>query len=591
MPATVEGDLDTVIVGGTLFDGTGGPRARVDLGLKDGRVARIDAGPLPVGPHTEVVDATGLWVMPGFIDFHTHYDVEVELSPQLDESLRHGVTTVTVGSCSLSAAMGQPEDIADIFCRVEAVPRALVLPLLEARKTWDDYPSYLEHLDTLPLGPNVTSFVGHSNLRMQTMGFSRSVDAHAEPTAAELSRMERLLADGLDAGCLGLSIQTLPWDKLDGDRERSKPLPSYFARWGEYRRLTRLLRRRGRVFQGVPNVTTKVNVLLFLWESVGLLRRALKTTVISLMDIRANRQLWWQIPLLTRLFNRCLGADFRLQALPNVFDVWADGMELVIFEELGCGTEALHLTDPVARAALMRDPAYRARFRKEWSALLSPRVYHRNMAYTEVLACPDPSLVGCSFAQIAEARGQDAVDVFLDLMAQHGASLRWYSVMANDRPGPLQAIVSHPDVLIGFSDAGAHLRQMAHYNYPLRLLKLVRDAELAGRPFMTVERAVHRVTGEVGRWFGLDAGELRVGCAADLVLVRPEALDEALDLAVEADFPVPAGAPPLRRLVRRNPRAVPAVFVSGRRAVTDGEVEPQVGHVRGFGRVLRAMDR
>ncbi len=576
---------DTVITGALVFDGRGEPGIRAHVGLRDGRVAAISQAALPVGPGTEVVDAAGLWLMPGFIDFHTHYDVEVELSPQLDESLRHGVTTITVGSCSLSAALGEPEDIADIFCRVEAVPRSVVLPLLEAHKTWDGYPEYLAHLDTLPLGPNVTSFVGHSNLRMHTMGFARSVDPDVEPTATELEAMERLLAEGLDAGCLGLSIQTLPWDKLDGSRERSKPLPSYFAHWSEYRRLTALLRARGRVFQGVPNVTTKINVLLFLWESMGLFRRALKTTIISLMDIRANRQLWWQVPLLTRLFNRFLGADFRLQALPNLFDVWADGFELVIFEELGCGTEILHLTDPAERAALLRDPEYRARFKREWRSLLAPRVYHRNMKYTQVLSCPDASAVGRSFDEIGAARGVDPVDAFLDLVAEHGPALRWYSIMANDRVGPLRAIVSHPDVLIGFSDAGAHLRQMAHYNYPLRLLKLARDAERQGEPFMTIERAVERVTGEIGRWFGLDAGELAVGRRADLVLVRPEGLDEALDATEEAEM---QGFPGLRRLVRRNPVAVPGVWVNGRRAVRDGEVLPEVGRERGFGQVLRA---
>lgn len=137
---------DTVITGALVFDGRGEPGIRAQVGLRDGRVAAISQAALPVGPGTEVVgDAAGLWLMPGFIDFHTHYDVEVELSPQLDESLRHGVTTITVGSCSLSAALGEPEDIADIFCRVEAVPRSVVLPLLEAHKTWDGYPEYLAH--------------------------------------------------------------------------------------------------------------------------------------------------------------------------------------------------------------------------------------------------------------------------------------------------------------------------------------------------------------------------------------------------------------------------------------------------------------
>src|SRR5207237_2625642 len=121
-------------------------------------------------------------------------------------------------------------------------------------------------------------------------------------------------------------------------------------------------------------------------------------------------------------------------------------------------------------------------------------------------------------------RGSDAIDAFLDLVAEHGNALRWYTVMANDRPGPLRYIVSHPDILIGFSDAGAHLRQMAHYNFPLRMLRLVREAERKGQPFMSLERAVYRLTGEIADWLGLDAGTLAPGRRPDPVVVDPEAL-------------------------------------------------------------------
>jgi hypothetical protein len=88
--------------------------------------------------------------MPGFIDFHTHYDAEVELAPSLSESVRHGVTTVVLGSCSLSLALGTPEDLADMFCRVEAIPYGTVRSLLEERKRWNTLGEYLEHLDSLP---------------------------------------------------------------------------------------------------------------------------------------------------------------------------------------------------------------------------------------------------------------------------------------------------------------------------------------------------------------------------------------------------------------------------------------------------------
>jgi N-acyl-D-aspartate/D-glutamate deacylase len=577
--------FDYCIENGLFFDGRGGPPKVRHLGIRDGIVALVSETPIAHDHAAEVIDATGRWVMPGFVDLHTHYDAEIEVAPGLSESVRHGVTTIFMGSCSLGAALGEPEDIADIFCRVEGIPRPIMLPLLQERKSWNSLGEYFEHLDQLPLGPNVASFVGHSNIRMHVMGFERSVQANEKPTQAELEQMEALLEEGLDLGYLGLSIQTLPWDKLDGDRFPARPLPSYFASWSEYRRFTRILRRRDRVFQGVPNISTKVNVLLFLLESVGVFRKSLRTTIISLMDIIADRTVHWLVPLITRFFNKFLDANFRMQALPNLFDVWSDGMQLVVFEEFGAGTEAINHVDLEERAQLLQDPDYRRRFRKQWTNFLLPKVYHRDFQYSEVLGCPDASVVGKSFAQIAEERDCHVVDAFLDLAAEHGDKLRWYSVMANDRRGPLEKISAHPDVLIGFSDAGAHLRNMAHYNFPLRLLKLAQDAEQRGEPFMTMGQAVYRVTGEIAEWFQIDAGVLDEGKRADLVVIDPTKLDERIEEAHEEKM---EGFGGLSRLVRRNDETIDAVMVNGKLAVRHGKPTSALGSEHGFGQVLRA---
>ena len=579
--------MDTLIEGGLVFDGLGRPPLRQDVHLAGGKVVALGEGPLPRPPGARVVDARGLWVVPGFVDIHTHYDAEVELAPSLGESVRHGITPVVLGSCSLSLATGTPEDLADMFCRVEAIPYATVRTLLEERKDWEGLGDYLAHLDRLPLGPNVASFIGHSALRAQVMGLERSLTRGERPRPDELARMAQQVDEGLDAGYLGLSIQTLPWDKMGGSRDfRSRPLPSTYARWSEYRHLTRALRARGRVLQGVPNVSTKVNVALFLAQSVGLWRRPLKTTVISMMDPRANRGIHRVIGAISRFFNRVLGADFRWQALPEPFDLWADGMDLVVFEEFGAGTAALHLEDPAARARLLRDPAFRRWFRRQWTSRFLPKVFHRDFNQSRILACPEPGLEGRSFADVARERGAHPVDVFLDLVAAHGAALRWYTVMANDRPEMLDEILRHPDILVGFSDAGAHLRQMAHYNFPLRLLHRVREAERRGAPLLTPEHAVHRLTGELAQWLGLDAGTLQVGARADVVLVDPAGLTAEVEQAHEAPMENFGG---LVRLVRRNAGAVRAVWVNGRHAVQDGELLPEVGRERGFGRVLRAQ--
>lgn len=175
--------FDTVLEGGLVFDGGGGPGRVASVAIAGGRVAEVSAHPNPHDRAAEVVDARGLWVTPGFLDLHTHYDAEVEVAPALSESLRHGVTSVVLGSCSLSLAIGTPEDLADMFCRVEAIPYDVVRPLLEDKKSWETLPEYLAHLDSLALGPNVATFLGPS-----AIAEGRSRRSCATPTSSSASR-------------------------------------------------------------------------------------------------------------------------------------------------------------------------------------------------------------------------------------------------------------------------------------------------------------------------------------------------------------------------------------------------------------------
>lgn len=568
---------------GTLYDGTGAPPRAADLAVRDGRVVAVaPAGTLPATG--EVVDATGLWITPGFLDPHTHYDGELALAPGLGESVRHGVTTVVVGSCSVSFVAADADDCADLFTRVEAVPRDVVLPLLRQQKTWDSPAGWRAWVERRPLGPNVASFLGHSDIRARAMGLLRAVDPAARPTAEELARMGRLVEDALDAGFLGLSSMTNPWDKLDGDRAWSRPLPSVHARGAERRALEAILRARGAIHQTAPNLVTRVNVLGMVLSSAGIGRRPLKTTLITMMDLKADPYVFWLTATLARLANGPLGGDFRWQALPVPFDLWYDGMDSVLFEEFPAGEAIRDLArDRAARERLLRDPAWRGRFRAELKKRLAPKVWHRDLADARIVDAPDPSLVGRTFAEVAHARGADPADTFLDLVAEHDTALRWHTCLANHRPEVLARILGFPGALIGFADSGAHLRNMAFYNAPLRMLKRVRDAERAGRPFMPVETAVWRLTGELADWLGLDAGHLREGDRADLVLIDPERLDDRLESPTLAPFAPGLG---FERLVNRGD-AARRVYVNGVELARDGEPLPALGAVRA-GRFLAA---
>lgn len=576
--------FDIVINNGLLFDGSRSDSTIKHIGVKDGKVALLSDAPIESSEATRVIDASGKWVMPGFLDTHTHYDAEVIASPGLKESVRHGVTTVTIGNCSISMTTLDAEDCSDLFTRVESVPREHVLPLLQEKKTWKNVREYVEYFQSQPLGPNVSSFIGHSEIRAAVLGLGRAVDGSADITESEYLQMERMLQDALQQGLLGMSAMTTSWDKLDGDRYRSASLPSTYAKWKEFRRLNAVLRKYGAIHQGAPNIVTKVNMFLFFWESMGMfIRKPLKTTLISLMDLKANPMLVSVVAPITRLINKLGNADFRWQSLPNPFEVYADGIDLVIFEEFGAGQAALHLREEVERNALMQDESYRRRFRKDYENKWGPRVWQRDFDDATVVECPDTALQGMSFGQIARQRNVHPVDLFLDLVVEFGSKLRWHTIIANYRKDRLERLVSNPSLLISFADSGAHIRNMAYYNFPLRLLKLAYDAQQEGRNIMRMEDAVWRVTGELADWFGIDAGYIKQGARADIVVLNPEGLTQKLDVYHEAPIEEFGG---IERMVNRNEGLVEQVLINGQVAFENEQIVDALGKQQGFGQFL-----
>jgi len=580
---------DVIVRNGLWFDGTGRPPQVRTLGIRDGVVATVSAKPLDETGCPEVIDAGGKWVVPGFIDVHTHYDAEVLLDPGLRESVRHGVTTVLLGMCSLSTVYSDAEDAADLFSRVEAVPRQFVLGALESRKTWSNPAEYVAAIDALPLGPNIASLLGHSDLRASVLGLDRATTRGVVPTDDEFETMADRLDAALDAGMLGMSGMDAAIDKLDGDRFRSRALPSTFATWRERRRLIKVLRKRGRILQSAPNVAKAQEALNFFLESSSLFgrRRGVRMSLLVSADAKSSPGAARVIGMGTRLLNKTLDAKVRFQHLPVPFELYSDGIDLPVFEEFGAGTAALHLRDQLERNKLLADPEYRRRFRRSFDRRkLGPALWHRDFHDATIVECPDESLIGKTFGQIADERGIHPLDAFLDVLVDNGEkNVRWTTIVANHRPKVLDQLANDPAVHMGFSDAGAHLRNMAFYNYPLRLLKRVRDAQLSGRPFLTTERAVYRLTAEVADWFGVDAGTLREGDRADFVVIDPNCLNSDVDAYHEETVPFYGG---LSRMVNRNDDAVVATAVNGTVVFGKGEFRDGYGDTVKSGRYLRA---
>ncbi|WP_078322461.1 N-acyl-D-amino-acid deacylase family protein [Mycobacteroides chelonae] len=579
-------EYDLLIKNGIWFDGSAAAARTADLAIVDGEVVKVSSVPMESASAREVIDATGKWVMPGFVDVHTHYDVEMLVLPELSESVRHGVTTAIIGNCSLTTILASNEDCADIFSRVEAVPRASVIGALESHRTWSNPEEYVKAINNLNLGPNIATFLGQSDLRAHVMGLERAVDKTATPSQAEIDTMVAILNNALDAGYLGLSATTNWIDKLDGDRYFSRALPSAFVKGREFRALNQVLRRRGRILQSTPRVSLNPNVAKFFLAAGSRFRKGrLKVSLLAAADSKAYPPMIYFMMYGAPIINRLLKGDFQWQHLPVPFTVYADGIDLVVFEEFGSGAAALDIKDQIERTELLKSEPYRRWFRRDYENKFSPKIWHRNLYDATIVECPDPSLIAKSFGQVGDERGIHPVDAFLDLVVDYGRNIRWRTTIANHRPKYLDKLAANRSVHMGFGDAGAHLRNMAFYNYHLRLLERVKSVRGQRKPFLTIEQAVHRLTGELADWYNLDAGHLRVGDRADIVIVDPDGLDQSVHALSEQEIPEYGG---LRRMVNRNDNAVIATIINGHVVYRNGVFADGFGTTWSTGQFLSA---
>jgi len=575
--------FDILIKNGTYFDGSQAPGVQADVAIKDGKIVKVSQNPLDVTEAKEVFDANGKWVTPGFLEIHSHYDAEVVASPALKESVRHGVTSIAIGSCSISMVNSDAEDCSDLFTRVEAVPREAVLPILLEKKTWTDAKGYRAFYEQHALGPNICSFIGHSDMRVAAMGIERAT-SDAKPTEVEMQTMERMLEEALDAGCLGMSMMTTKLDKLDGDRAWSRPLPSTFSTWWEFKRLFKILRRRNAILQGAPDAVKKVNVFGFLWQAHGLFRRPMKVTMLTALDLKSNPFLHRITRVSGFIANKLLRGDFRWQTLSAPFTIHLEGLEVNAFEEFETGALLRDMMkDEVSLYKKINEPEFRAEFKKHVSEIFTVGLWHRDFSDGWITDCPDKTLIGKNFEQVGETYGVDPVDAYFDLATKYKKELKWKTNYGNHRPEIMHKLLDSEYTHVGFGDSGAHIRSLAMYNFPLRFLKYVRDAQLAGTPFMSVARGVHKLTADLADWFGLDAGHIREGDRADVVIINPEGLNDDVDGISEA----PMEGFGVDRLVKRNDDAVEVTIINGKVAYKKGDYFPEdLGNTKGYGGFL-----
>lgn len=358
---------------------------------------------------------------------------------------------------------------------------------------------------------------------------------------------------------------------------RGRTIPSQHADLREYTMLADVCRDRDAVFQVTPNPQRLTSLVDILRMSHGFGRRPLRVTVLAALDSVSDRNLWRVFSPLLFWLNRLMGCNIRFQTLTEPFTVYSDGPVTPLFEEFPAGVRLNDCDSREERLMLWRDAAFRESFRHEWISGRR-RTFHRRLESMRIERCPDPSLAGKTFAEAAARANEDPVEFFIQALEKRDTDLRWVATGANDRLEQRLALMSEEFILPGFTDAGAHVRNLGYYDGAISLLK---QAVTTG--FMPVERAVYRVTGEPARWFRLEAGVLKVGAKADLLLINPERLqapiseqseieDQALDCAI-------------RMVKRGSEQIIQAVYIKGVLAVSNGEPMESLGRER-LGEVL-----
>jgi N-acyl-D-amino-acid deacylase len=509
--------FDLLIKGAQVFTGDG-PALQADVGVADGRISAVDPG-LPTETASEVLDAAGLMLCPGFIDMHAHTALESFRDPRLEPKVAQGFTTELINPDGLAPAPVSE----DRWNARRDYLRPLEGPGPE-RWAWSSFAEYLDALtDTRPATTLVPS-IGHNAVRDLVMG-----GANRRPDREELRRMREEVCLGLEAGARTFSFGLIYMPGAFSETEELVELAKEAAPFGA---------------PLVPHVRNEADgVLEAVGEMVEVARRSGAPLHLSHLKVVGNADL--VEPLLALLERARADIDITFDQYPYgagstvlsaLLPQWA--------QEGGPSDTLLRLADPDQREAMRRDVEEGL---PGWE-----NVYKACGAEGIVIAHAANQRaqdVGKTLAEIGEERGCDPFVATMDLLRETTLDVTMIDHYATEEA--VQTIFRHPLQLVGsdgiFGDRphprlyGTAARALGRYALKERLIP--------------IEEAVARLTARAADRIGLsDRGRIREGLRADLVLLDPARF---IDTATYDD-------------PKRTPEGISRVFVAGRTVWADG---------------------
>jgi len=520
--------VDTLIQNALVFDGSGAEPELQDVAVHQGII--VASGQNLAYTSAHCIDATGLALMPGIIDSHTHFDAQITWDSCVRPSPALGVTTAVIGNCGFTIAPCRPKD-RELTMRNLTQVEGMSLQVLQHGIDWDfeTFPEYLAMLKRKQCAINVAAYIGHSSVRTWVMG----EDANKrEATAPEIAEMAALVRDAMAAGAIGFATSTSPAHNGEG----GFPMPSRLASDEEMMQLTLAMSSQG---GGVYMVTKGGQMPVSFLESLSAASHRPVMVAALLHNSTNPNGVFNDLKAISEANERGRKLKGQVSCCPLSMDFTFASAYPV--EGLTHWKPALGLQHDALKACL-GSSEFRAKVKDELLQTASFRLFNNEwekVHVVETFKSENQVYEQQSVAALAAQKGVDPLDFALDLALEEDLRTVFTAMLLNSETEAVAELLNHPHSLVSLSDAGAHLTFFNDAGFGLHLLGYW-SREMGA---MSMAQAVHQLTAQPAEILGLkNRGLLRQGYAADLLLFNPNTVGRGPKKRV---FDLPLGAPRL----------------------------------------------
>ena len=495
--APASAPFDLIIEHGHVIDGTGAPWYAADVGIRAGRIAAI--GRLDQAAAKRRIDAAGRVVAPGFIDMLGQSELTLLVDPKVPSKVFQGITTEITGEGESAAPVN------------DAIARdsAKAYEHYGIKRDWTDFAGYFARLERQGIGINLASYVGATTVREMVVGY-----ADRAATPAELVQMQALVGEAMRQGAVGVSSAL-------------EYAPAPYASTEELIALASTAAQYGGIY-ATHMRSEQEAIMTAIEETIRIGRDA--HVPVEIWHLKAGGvKNFGLMPEIVARIERARASGVDIAADTYAYPAWFNELSAFIPPWAHDGGKAKlieRLKDPGARARIKKELATPATdWDNEWQSVHGPEaVLIATVANPKLL-----DLQGKTLADIAKARGQDAMDTLFDILVEDDAQT-FVAVFAMSEPdielAAVQPWVSFCNDSSGTSPEGPLGKEFPHPRaygtFPRVLRKYVREERR-----MRLEEAIRKFTSlPASRLRLADRGVIKAGMWADIVVFDPETITD-----------------------------------------------------------------